>query len=259
MQLVGEHREMRKVRYIIPNMFTAISLLMGIASIVNSMENQFELASWFILWCVLLDKADGTAARMLNASSPFGSEFDSMADLVAFGLAPAFLVYAIGRNVWQVSMVGLSWFLMVAALAVYVISASGRLARYNIIKHEPNERYFQGIPSTLCGAIISSSILVSLSYTIPNNIMAYYPVVMALLGIGMVSVLPVPKVVPRKSKAFNLFQLANVVAVYVCGICKVFPEYFLGLGLFYLIIGSLHGLMTTGSRADILKERKTEG
>ena len=83
------------LRYTIPNSFTAASLLLGIASIVTTQlggREYLELAGWMIVWCGLLDTMDGVAARVLKATSSFGAEFDSMADLVAFGVAPAILV-----------------------------------------------------------------------------------------------------------------------------------------------------------------------
>ena len=84
---------MDKLKYLIPNSCTAFSLVLGLASIVNSMHGNLEMAAWMILWGVLLDKLDGTFARLLNASSPFGAQLDSFADFVSFGMAPAALFY----------------------------------------------------------------------------------------------------------------------------------------------------------------------
>ena len=75
---------MDKLKYLVPNGFTAFSLLLGLASIVHSVNGHYELAAWMILWGVLLDKLDGTAARIMNASSPFGAQLDSFADFVSF-------------------------------------------------------------------------------------------------------------------------------------------------------------------------------
>ena len=70
--------------------------MLGIGSIATSQTGNLELAGWMIVWCGLLDVCDGLAARLLKATSPFGAEFDSMADLVAFGVAPGILVYHAG-------------------------------------------------------------------------------------------------------------------------------------------------------------------
>ena len=85
---------MNRLRYTIPNSFTSLSLLLGIASIVTSQIGELELAAWIIVWCGLLDVLDGLSARLLKATSDFGAEFDSMADLVSFGVAPAVLMPA---------------------------------------------------------------------------------------------------------------------------------------------------------------------
>ena len=84
---------MKSVRYLVPNGCTALSMLFGCASAVCSSTQQFELAAWLILWGVLLDKLDGLMARLMNATSNFGVQFDSFADFIVFGIAPAALVY----------------------------------------------------------------------------------------------------------------------------------------------------------------------
>ena len=89
---------MVKLRYTIPNSFTALSLLLGVGSIVTGQLGNLELAGWMIVWCGLLDVMDGLAARLLKATSDFGAEFDSMADLVSFGVAPGMLVLQAGMD-----------------------------------------------------------------------------------------------------------------------------------------------------------------
>ena len=97
--------DMDKIRFLIPNMFTALSLLLGLAAIfimtagvvrpsltlamISESRSLVLTGAWLILWCVLLDKLDGFAAKALNSTSEFGAQFDSMADLVSFGIAPA--------------------------------------------------------------------------------------------------------------------------------------------------------------------------
>ena len=104
------------LRYTIPNGFTAFSLLLGITSIVTTQLGDLELAAWMIVWCGLLDTMDGVAARILKATSSFGAEFDSMADLVAFGVAPAILVLHAGMQMAGIdSATGQFWVLAVAS------------------------------------------------------------------------------------------------------------------------------------------------
>lgn len=234
---------MKSWRYIVPNFFTAVSLCLGIASILLATELELELAAWMCLWCVLLDKADGTAARLLGATSRFGSEFDSMADLVAFGLAPAYLVYTTGRHVWGLKLGEPLWLLLVVGVGFYALLTAMRLARFNLDGHRSGQRHFEGLPSPLCGTIMAASVLVASKHRIPVEWMEFFPIVALLLGLGMISRLPVPKLVPRKNLAFNIFQAANIIFTYVVGFAMVLPEYLLGLALFYMIIGTTHGLI----------------
>ena len=89
---------MNRVKYLIPNSITASSMLMGLASIYLAAREDFVMAAWLILWGVLLDKLDGTMARLLDACSEFGVQFDSFADFVVFGIAPASLIYFLMAN-----------------------------------------------------------------------------------------------------------------------------------------------------------------
>ena len=121
---------MEKLKYLVPNSCTAFSLVLGLASIVQSTSGNFELAAWMILWGVLLDKLDGTFARLLNASSEFGAQMDSFADFVSFGMAPAALMY------WGLSandMVNQVW--LSAGCMVFVVATASRLARFNVASH----------------------------------------------------------------------------------------------------------------------------
>ena len=103
------------LRYTVPNSFTALSLLLGVASIVTTQLGDLELAAWIIVWCGLLDVLDGVSARLLKATSNFGAEFDSMADLVSFGVAPAVLILNAGLQIGGVEYdSGQFWLLLVA-------------------------------------------------------------------------------------------------------------------------------------------------
>ena len=110
---------MKNLRFLVPNACTAFSMLLGLASVYASVNNQFDLAAWMVLWGVLLDKLDGTFARLLKASSGFGAQFDSFADFVSFGIAPAMLLLcAFGSASTAYPTVPQGW--MMAASGVYV-------------------------------------------------------------------------------------------------------------------------------------------
>src|SRR5207244_10742029 len=122
------------------------SLVLGLASAVCSVKGRFDLAAWMILWGTLLDKADGTAARLCKATSGFGVEFDSFADFVTFGIAPAALVYFR----LEAHTAHADW--LAAAAGLYVLALAVRLSRFNITTG--GESVFYGIPGTMVGAVV---------------------------------------------------------------------------------------------------------
>ena len=242
---------MSYLRYTIPNSFTALSLLLGVASIVTTQLGDLELAAWIIVWCGLLDVLDGASARLLKATSNFGAEFDSMADLVAFGVAPAVLMLNAGMQLGGIDYdSGQFWVLMVAT-AVFVLAGAMRLARFNLVSDRPSTGWFTGIPITAAGgAIVSSVVLVLIYYpdiaaSLPLHL--YMPVLMFVLALLMISRLRFPKAKPRKSKFINVFQVVNIAAIYYCGITRSFPEYLLGMAIFLLIAGIIAGRITRDS------------
>ena len=138
----------QRLRYGIPNSVTSLSLLLGLGSIVTAQVGELELAAWMIVWCGLLDTMDGIAARMLKATSDFGAEFDSMADLVSFGVAPAILVFNTGLQIAGIQVgAGQFWVLLVAC-GVFVLAGAMRLARFNLGTFSPGRGWFMGVPIT---------------------------------------------------------------------------------------------------------------
>lgn len=240
---------MGRLRYSIPNGFTSLSLLLGLGSIVNSQLGDLEFAAWLIVWCGLLDTMDGLAARLLKATSDFGAEFDSMADLVAFGVAPGILVFNVGLELGGVEVdSGLFWVLILAC-GTFVLAGAMRLARFNLGTSSPGHGWFLGVPITAAGGgLLSSMMLVLIHHDDVASVLPlqhYLPIVMFVLAILMVSRLRFPKAVVRKSKIINTFQFVNIAAIFVCGIFRVFPEYLFGIGVFLLIAGIIAGRIST--------------
>ena len=222
---------MPKLKFFVPNGATALSLLLGLASVVMAVEGRFELAAWMILWATLLDKLDGSLARLLGASSQFGMEFDSFADFVSFGIAPAALVYFYGQSV------GVDSQLLVPATAAYALALAIRLARFNVSDPPFGDRLFYGIPGTLCGAIVAAGFITWRRHGSPSGWLEAAPTVLFLFAIMMLSQLRLPKLKPRKNPVFNAFQALNVVAAYLCGAMMWAPEFLLGLALTFLFVG----------------------
>lgn len=239
---------MGKLRYTIPNSFTALSLLLGLGSIVTTQVGDLEFAAWLIVWCGLLDTMDGLAARLLKATSNFGAEFDSMADLVSFGVAPAVLVFNAGLQIADIEVESGQFWVLLVACGVFVLAGAMRLARFNLATDKPRTGWFTGIPITAAGGgLISSMVLVLIRHEDVSSVLPlhlYLPVLMFVLAIMMVSRLRFPKAVVRKSMIINVFQFVNIAAIFVCGVFRIYPEYLFSIGVFLLVAGVIAGRIT---------------
>ncbi len=239
---------LNRIRYTIPNSFTAISLLLGVFSIVTSQLGELELAAWLIVWCGLLDVMDGLSARLLNATSSFGAEFDSMADLVSFGVAPAMLILNAGMQIAQIEYGSGQFGVLLAAVAVFVLAGAMRLARFNIISEQTSDGWFLGVPITAAGGgLVSSLVLVlihnaDIATSMPLQL--YLPVLMFVLGILMISRVRFPKATRRNNLFINVFQAVIIIGVYYCGITQSYPEFLLGSAIFLLVAGTIAGRIT---------------
>ena len=255
---------MVKSRYLVPNLFTGLNFMLGIFSILVMHETfssptpgqpilgfskaPLVLASWMIIWCVLFDKLDGFAARILKASSDFGAQFDSLADMAAFGIAPGFLVY------FYLQTMDYAWFashrpLMLVSVSVYMLCASMRLARYNAIDSEELVNYFHGLPSTFAGGFMAMTVILyskhEMAWRFPGSLVVL-PLLLIFTGILMVSPLYLPKLVARQNKAFNFMQIGGIIFGYICGFGMIFPEYMYGMLLAYGVIGFSLGFFKKG-------------
>lgn len=230
---------MPPLRYFVPNSFTGLSLLLGLASVTMSAQGDYHLAAWMILWGVLLDKLDGTAARLMNATSKFGVEFDSFADFVVFGIAPAALAYY--RLLATGHFVGWQKHGLMAAAGLYALALAVRLSRFNITTG--GESHFVGLPGTLLGATIASSYLTWEKYGLAPDLILYLPGFLVISAFLMVSNVRLPKIKLRKSKVFNVFLGANLVVGYICGPLMLFPEYLLACAVTYTVGGVIFCLL----------------
>lgn len=242
---------MSLLRYTVPNSFTALSLLLGVSSIVTTQLGDLELAGWIIVWCGLLDVMDGLSARLLKATSNFGAEFDSMADLVSFGVAPAVLMLNAGLQLGGIDYESGQFWVLLVAVAVFVLAGAMRLARFNLAGGETSTGWFAGVPITAAGGgMVSSTVLVliyhpDIAASLPLHL--YLPVMMFVLAILMISRIRFPKAKKRDSLFINAFQAVAIAGVYYCGITRSFPEYLFLLGLFVLVSGIIAGRMTRDS------------
>ncbi len=140
----------RRGIYILPNLFTTAALFAGFYSIVAAMNSHFESAAIAIFVAMILDGMDGRIARLTNTQTDFGVQYDSLSDMVSFGLAPALVVY-------QWSLYGLGKLGWVGSF-VFAASAALRLARFNTQAASADKRFFQGLPCPAAAALIAGLI-----------------------------------------------------------------------------------------------------
>jgi len=174
----------RRGIYLLPNLFTTGVLFGGFFAIVQAMNGRFEVAAVAIYVAMVLDGMDGRVARWTNTQSEFGAQYDSIADMVAFGAAPALVAY-----VWALSSLGtLGWI----AAFIYCAGAGIRLARFNVNIGVVDKRFFQGLPSPSGAAILSGLVWVMTDFGFePRGWLAIVTCVVAVFaGITMVSNVP---------------------------------------------------------------------
>jgi CDP-diacylglycerol--serine O-phosphatidyltransferase len=136
--------------YLLPNVLTTFGLFSGFFAIILATKGQFTESAIAIFAAMLWDGLDGRVARLTNTQSDFGAQFDSLADMVSFGVAPAMLVYF-----WMFSDIGkVGWI----GSFVYVAGAALRLARFNTQIGIADKRYFQGLPSPAAAALIAGMV-----------------------------------------------------------------------------------------------------
>jgi CDP-diacylglycerol--serine O-phosphatidyltransferase len=231
-------RERRRAIYLLPNVVTTASLLLGFWSIVQSFHGNYERAATAIVLAGLCDMLDGRIARATHSTSKFGVEYDSIADMISFGVAPAILVYA-----WMLVPLGPRGWLIAS---LFSICAALRLARFNVQQHVEERERYQGLPSTLAGGFTAVSIwffhwievLPPFGAPLGLAITASFAVV-ALL---MVSSLPY---VSLKSVPFSLNNFTALVAIALALIAILLhPEPMMfGIGALYVLSGPVVWLL----------------
>ena len=175
-----DDRRRRRGIYLLPNLFTTAGLFAGFYAIVAAMKGVYDLAAIAIFVAMIMDALDGRVARLTNTQSAFGAEYDSLADMVAFGIAPALVVFS-----WSLASLGkLGW------LAAFIYAAAGalRLARFNTQIGKADKRYFQGLPIPAAAGVIASMVWLANEYTISgNNFSIFVALITILTGLLMVS------------------------------------------------------------------------
>lgn len=195
-KLVDEHEEevsedgkttRRQGIYLLPNLFTTGALFAGFYAIIAGMRADFEAASIAIFFAMLFDGLDGRIARLTNASSKFGAEYDSLSDMVSFGVAPALVVYS-----WGLSHLGkFGW----SVAFIFAACAALRLARFNTQIEVADKAWFTGLASPPAAAAIAATVWVCndsglVGSAVPVEVATLVAVMTALLGILMIANVP---------------------------------------------------------------------
>lgn len=154
--------------YLLPNLFTTAAMFGGFYGIIAAMNQRYEAAAVAIFIAMILDGLDGRIARITNTSSPFGAEYDSLSDMVSFGLAPALIMYewslvSMSEMGWQWGKIG--WL----AAFFYATAAALRLARFNTKVGTSDKRFFQGLPSPTAAALMMGMIWVMEEFSISGD------------------------------------------------------------------------------------------
>ena len=166
--------------YLLPNLLTTAALFSAFYSVVAALKGNFDLAAMAIFASMIADGLDGRVARMTNTQTAFGAQYDSLSDMVAFGVAPALVVYSwslihLGKMGWLVSF-------------IYAAATALRLARFNSQIDHPDKNYFQGLPCTAAAPVIAGMVWLGGTYDINGFYIAIPAAVLTfLLGACMVS------------------------------------------------------------------------
>ncbi len=192
LQLIDDHEEevsengktvRRQGIFLLPNLFTTAALFAGFFAIISAMHGQYENAAMAIFAAMIFDGLDGRVARLMNAQSKFGAEYDSLSDMVSFGVAPALVVFS-----WGLTVLGkFGW--MVAFL--YVACAALRLARFNTQIDTADKNFFTGLASPSAAAVMAGLVWVCaeeglIGTELPFELSVIAGLLMAVIGFLMI-------------------------------------------------------------------------
>jgi CDP-diacylglycerol--serine O-phosphatidyltransferase len=232
--------------YILPNLITTCNLFFGFFSIVKALKGDYAVAAYAIVAAAVFDLLDGRVARLTRSTSKFGAEYDSLCDLVSFGVAPALLLHT-----WA-----LQPFNRIGWIACFMFVACGalRLARFNVQVNIVEKAYFQGLPIPMAAGIVASSVLAFQD-------LEFNPVGNPFL-LGMTFLLAVVMVSNFRYRSFKDLDLKHrvsfkylVVGVVIIGFVAYRPEVNLFLlFLTYATLGAVFGVLKIGRAKRLRKQ-----
>ncbi len=238
-------KQPNQLAYLLPNFFTASSIFAGIYSIISAVEGNFVLAAWMVLLSLIFDGLDGRVARMTNTCSQFGVEFDSLADIVAFGAAPAMLIYLYaGLDFGRFGIM---------TSALFVIFGGIRLARFNVMTGDTEPSVFIGVPIPTAAVFISILVLLFEKYTFLADYKIVILISALVVAVLMVSNIRYPsfkKVDMDKKHMRRVFVAIVAVAMFIF----IYPvEGFAIFFVLYIFYGPVLSLIHLYKRSKLLK------
>ncbi len=269
----AESQEARLKIYFLPNLLTAGNLFCGFVALTKIVEadlaqgdfQQIKVALGFILLACIFDLFDGRVARMGGVESPFGREFDSLADLISFGAAPAFLVHRVVlKDVFEVHP-QLGWFIA----SIYLICGAFRLARFNCLVNQPGgagSKDFLGFPIPSAAALVASLTLLIIQLNEKDKSLGHWKyllaVVLVFLSAMMVSTVRYPSFKSLGLRSSSTFTKALIFAI-LLGFILVLQEqilYYVLPAVFtaYLVYGFIRPRISRKMRREIEEEDEEE-
>jgi CDP-diacylglycerol--serine O-phosphatidyltransferase len=219
---MNEKTSLKKIRikkgiYLLPNLITTASLFCGFYSIIASLKEHFVVAAVTILAALAFDGLDGRIARFTNTTSKFGAEYDSLSDVIAFGVAPSFLAYN-----WAMSFYG-KWGWLAAFL--FVLCGALRLARYNIQIGMIESKFFNGLPIPAGAAIVATTVLffdyAGVEGKFQNSSMLFFVAVLSILMVSNIKYYSFKDMKLFARKPFMTFFLLIILLIVIVAIPEI--------------------------------------
>jgi CDP-diacylglycerol--serine O-phosphatidyltransferase len=237
----------RRGIYWLPNLFTTVALFAGFFSIVQAMSGRFEQSALAIFVALVFDGLDGRVARFTHTQSAFGAEYDSLADMVSFGVAPALVIYVWALKDFSgeqhIPMLGawvttkLGWI----ASFIYCACAALRLARFNTQLEVADKRFFQGLPSPAAACVVAGLVWAMNEHQIHGAEVKWLAWVLTMFaGLTMVSNFKYysgKDINPRKSVSFPVVVAIALAVVALVAVSSTLPEMLFILFVCYALSG----------------------
>ncbi len=248
--ILQDRPERRRGIYVLPNLLTTASLFLGFLGILWTVDGNYSAAAWAILGSCIFDGLDGKVARLTRTTSDFGMQLDSLADMVAFGVSPAILVYF-----WMLHDFGR---LGLAAAFLFIACGALRLARFNIISSETSKKFFIGLPIPAAACTLASTCLIAGDF--PVYIVEHVLPLACLVLTYCVSFLMVSTIRFFSFKEFGYFKTHSfstmVAAILIFVLIASRPRFLLFVGFMaYALWGILYTLCYLARRSARLSSR----